>query len=745
MITKIRKRSGDTVDFDVDKLTHWAKWAGVVGVDWFAIAAEAYAKCPDECTTKDLQNAMIASCAEKKDTAHALMAGRLLIGDVYKQAFGGHDKIPSVLLMYRRMIDQGFWEEMNYSFDELMSLEKVISHKKDLRSVHSVVHQITSKYANKDVEKNIVLESPQFVWMRMALGVCKDEDVATRMQSVVEYYNDFSGGLINAPTPDIVNLGTPRRGYASCCVFKSDDNSGSLAAGDHIAYTMTVASAGIGNYIGTRSKGDGVRNNTIKHAGKLPYYRATEAAVHANLQGGRGGASTNHFNCLDPEVMTLLRLRHPTTVAKERIGGIDYSFGFHPLLAEKSAKNEKWMLVSLKNAPELYEALYTGDVRKFVEAYNIYEQGKGKRKYIHARVLSNEFLKVQEEIGREYEHNILEMNRHTPFKCTIYSSNLCQEIGLPTTGYRSVEDLYKTDESVMGEIGLCNLGAIVAGRVSPEDYEGVAYRTLKMVDNVIDLMDYPFPHLKMTAQARRSAGIGITNLAHDMASRGLSYTSVEGKAYMHRLAEMHSYWLHKASVRLAKERGKCKWYDKTKYSDGWLLIDTYCKQVDNITSQSLLLDWEGLRKEIAEFGMRNSVLEAYMPVESSSVAGNTTNSIYPLRSLVTVKTSGTNKTVFIAPDMEELKGSYEIAWDIPTKDMTEMYAIFQKFTGQGISADYYRKFKSGEPKKISAKELMLDWFYRIKCGLKTKYYSNTAAGSSLDELVVDSECESCKL
>jgi ribonucleoside-diphosphate reductase alpha subunit len=745
MITKICKRNGDVVDFDVDKLTHWAKWAGVVGVDWFSIAAEAYAKCPDECTTKDLQNAMIASCAEKKDTAHALMAGRLLIGDVYKQAFGGYDKIPSVPLMYRRMVEQGFWEEMNYSFDELISLEKVISHKKDLRSVHSVVHQTTSKYANKDVEKNIVLESPQFVWMRMALGICKDEDFATRIQSVVEYYNDFSEGRINAPTPNIVNLGTPRRGYASCCVFKSDDNSGSLAAGDHIAYAMTVASAGIGNYIGTRSKGDGVRNNTIKHAGKLPYYRATEAAVHANLQGGRGGASTNHFNCLDPEVMTLLRLRHPTTVAKERIGGIDYSFGFHPLLAEKAAKNEKWMLASLKNAPELYEALYAGVEGKFVEAYNKYEQGKGKRKYVQARGLVNEFLKVQEETGRMYEHNIFEMNIHTPFKDVIYSSNLCQEIGLPTAGYRSVEDLYKTDESIKGEIGLCNLGAIVAGRVSPEEYEEVAYRTLKMVDNVIDLMDYPFPHLKMTAQARRSAGIGITNLAHDMASKGLSYTSVEGKAYMHRLAEMHSYWLHKASVRLAKERGKCKWYDKTKYSDGWLLVDIYCKQVDNITSQPLLLDWEGLRKEIAEFGMRNSVLEAYMPVESSSVAGNTTNSIYPLRRLVTVKASGTNKTVFIAPDMEELKSNYELAWDIPTKDMTEMYAIFQKFTGQGISADYYRKFKNGEPKKISSKELMLNWFYRIKCGLKTKYYSNTAAGSSLDELVGDSECESCKL
>ena len=266
-----------------------------------------------------------------------------------------------------------------------------------------------------------------------------------------------------------------------------------------------------------------------------------------------------------------------------------------------------------------------------------------------------------------------------------------------------------------------------------------------MVDNVISFMDYPFPHLKYTAQARRSAGIGITNLAHDMATKGLKYDSAEGKAYMHRLAEMHSFWLHKASVRLAKERGKCDWFHKTKYADGWLPIDTYCKQVDNITPQPLLCDWEGLRKEIAEFGMRNSVLEAYMPVESSSIAGNTTNSLYPIREKVVVKTSGTNKNVFLAPDWEELKDNYQMAWDVPIKDQTEMYAIFQKFCGQAISADFWRAFKDGETPRISLKELFNNWLYRIKCGVKSKYYTNTAAGMKFSVVEDGADCDGCKL
>lgn len=1066
-ILEITKRNGTVVPFDANKLTKWAEWASVVGADWFSIASDAYKKCPDKCTTEELQNAMILACCEKQDTAHMKMAGRLLMGNVYKEAFGGHENIPKLSYMYCTMIDRGLWEEMYYSIDDLIYLNSIIDHSKDLNSVHSVIHQITTKYAIKDIETGRVLESPAFVWMRMALGICKNEPKETRAEEVKKYYIALSEGMINTPTPNIVNLGTPKRNYASCAVFKSNDTADSLAAGDHIAYKMTCASAGIGGMLQTRSKGDGIRKNTIKHSGKIPYYKAIESAAHANMQGSRGGAVTMHYNCLDPEIETLLRLRHPTTPTKNRVGGIDYSFGYHPLLAEKAANNEQWMLVSYKACPELHDALYNNQIN-FKDVYDKYEKSSGRRKYVSARKLALEFLKMQEEIGREYEHNIFEMNHHTSFKDKIHSSNLCvapetkiltkngyveisslqgrvmevwngvewseatiaktgtdrellkvktkdgfelectpehkfyiykraskkctevpakdlkngdklikfslpvidgpitlenayangfysgdgclvggdqrlyfygekrklikhcgdiffnhytqekynreylhtrklkekffvpncqytlksrlewlagifdadgtivfngktqslqlgsvehgflkdiqttlqtmgvlskvtknsnegmkslplnngtkdnglffcktsyrlligndgvsklldlgfkpyrlsptnhrpnrecshfikiesvvnegrisdtycltepkrhmamfngiltgqcQEIGLPTEGYESVQDLYASDDTVKGEIGLCNLGAIVAGRVSEEQYEEIAYLTLKMVDNVISDMEYPFPHLKFTAQARRSAGIGITNLAHDLAKQGLTYTGEKGKAYMHRLAERHSYWLHKASVRLAKERGKCEWFHKTKYADGWLLIDTYAKQVDKITSQPLLFDWEELRREIKEYGMRNSVLEAFMPVESSSIAGNTTNSIYPIRRLVTVKTSGTNKTIFLAPDMEELQWNYQLAWDVPTKDMTEMYAIFQKFTGQGISCDYYRKFEDGELPRISAKELLNNWYYRILCGIKNVYYTNTAAGHDVG-ILADKGCGS---
>jgi ribonucleoside-diphosphate reductase alpha chain len=316
---------------------------------------------------------------------------------------------------------------------------------------------------------------------------------------------------------------------------------------------------------------------------------------------------------------------------------------------------------------------------------------------------------------------------------------------LPTKGYNSVADLYKA-EAGTSEIGLCSLAA-VAANVPDEEYEKIAYYTLLSIDNVIEIMDYPFPQLKTTAQARRSVGVGITNLAYEMATKGLKYTSIEGKRHIHKLAERHSYWLHKASLRLAKERGNAPWISKTKYVDGWLPIDTANKEIDSIVGQPLMYDWETLRAEIKEQGgIRNSVLEAVMPCESSSIASYHANGPYPIRDLKVIKTSGTNKNLFLAPEMETLKGAYQLAWDIPTKDLIEVYSVIQKFTGQAISADFYIRYDS-ENRQVGVKQMLQDFLYMRKMGLKSRYYINSRTRAELEVQYEEAapECDSCSL
>lgn len=730
MIESITKRDGSVVEFSPEKLNKWAEWAGGIDVDWSSVVLEACRKCYSGCTTTDLHNAMIAACVDMETTQHLKMAGRLYIGALIKEVFGGLDKVLSVKQMYYKMVEEGLWANMSYSDSELDYLNTIINHSLDFEASLTEIKQITDKYAIVDRVSKQAKETPQFVYMRMAMGNMELMPPERRMEDVVKLYTYLSQKKINAPTPFFINLGTPKKQYASCCVTTTLDTAPSLAASDHIAYMMTCASAGIGHHIKTRSRGSGVQNNKVVHLGKLPYYKVSQAVVGANLQSSRGGALTMHFNALDPEIMDLLNLKNVQTVDQKRIKDIDYSFGFNAEFARKVAKNESWMLVDYAVSPELYESMYEGDQTSFVALYNKIESDESIPKvFVNARDVVLKALKEGVETGRMYLHRTDEMNRHTPFKDKIYSSNLCQEIALPTSGYSSVSDLYRYGD-VQGEIGLCSLGAIVLGNTQEHEYEDVAYYTVLMIDNVIEIMDYPFLQLAYTAKRRRSIGVGLTNLAYDMANKGLKYSSLSGKRYIHKVAERHSYYLHKASLKLAEERGVCEWINKTKYPEGWLPIDTANKNIDEVVSQPLMYDWESLRKEIvANGGIRNSVLEAHMPVESSSLASGGVNGLYPIRALKVVKTSGNNKNLFLAPKAEELKWDYELAWDIPTKDMIDVYAVVQKFTGQAISADLYLKYgATAGDRKISARDLLEQFLYLTKMGLKTRYYVNSSTG-----------------
>ena len=298
----------------------------------------------------------------------------------------------------------------------------------------------------------------------------------------------------------------------------------------------------------------------------------------------------------------------------------------------------------------------------------------------------------------------------------------CLEILEPTKGFSSPEELYKTDGD--GEVALCNIGGIACGRVSDEEYPRVAYILLKMVDSVLELQAYPYPAIETTAKKRRSVGIGMINVAHALASNGYKYSTLEGRNFIHRETEKFSYWLHKASVQLAIERGPCEWFHKTTYSQGALPMDSATPNIDEVHTQPLLMDWEGLRKEIATHGMRNSVLEAQMPSETSSVTISATNGCEPVRELITFKSS-VNTLPFIAPDYENLKDKYELAFDIDNQRYAEFIGIMQKFFGQSISYNEYYDYKKYPKGRIPVSTVVRNWIYGAKMGIKTWYYLNS--------------------
>jgi len=734
MIKTILKRNGTTEEFIPSKLNGWGVWAAkTLGphVDWSTIVIDTVNQCPEECTSQQLQETLIKVCLSKKTWEYNRMAGRLYASLIERITYP--DGRPTVNDLHRSLATDGLMVTLDYSDEEYSAVEKIIDHKRDLKYPHYQLNQIRYKYSLRNKLTGKEYESPQFVYMRMAMALAEDENPAERLVHVKAWYDHFSYNRINCPTPNFVNLGTKLNGYASCCLYTTKDSAPSLAAGDHISYMMTCMSAGIGTHIKTRSLGDSIRSGMIQHQGKLPYYRSMVGAIQANLQNGRGGASTVHYTAYDPEVEVIQKLRHPMTPANKKIGGCHYSFGSNKFFARKVAKKEDIYLFSIADAPDLYEAQYSSDTSEFERLYNEYvESGKATIK-VNARELLLGALTQSYETGVQYLHITDMMNQHTPFLEKIYSSNLCQEIDLVTKGYESVAELYKEEyEEGDGEIGLCSIAGIIVSNIESDDqYADAAYYALKMIDKCIFKSDYVFPNLEHTAKARLSAGVGILGLAHLMAKKGFLYSEQGGRDFIHELSETHMWHLINASLRLGKELGNAPWMHKTKWPQGWLPLDTYEKRVDELVTVENKRDWDLLRKDIIKNGgIRNSVLVAHMPGESSTISSGTTNGPYPIREFYLMKTNDTLINHWCAPDATKLKNKYQFAWDIKTSDMIKVYAIMQKWCDQGISADFFVKIQGDQ--KVSSTEMIQDYIDMIKYGMKSRYYVNSLTSKGVE-------------
>lgn len=791
VIKHIVKRDGRVEPYTPKKLNAWGRWAAsTIGnkADWSSIVIHAVSAMPETVTSAELQEKLIANCLDRETWSYYLMAGRLYASHLHKVIHGS--RIPGVHELHQHMVDDGIMVPLDYDADDYAKAQSFIDHARDYDTPYFSLHYIRRKYSLQNRTTGREYETQQFVYMRMAMALAEAEPKERRMDLVRRFYTGFAGKTMSAPTPNYVNLGTRLRGFASCCLYVTDDNEQSLAIGDHIAYRMTAASAGIGSHVITRSKGDPVRGGLIEHQGKLPYFASLGKAVHANMQAGRGGACTTYYSGFDPEAEVIAHLRNPRSTEDRKNRDLHYALVTNRLFAEKVAKNETAFSFNIMTAPRLTECFFSGDNDAFKREYERLENDLGFEKhYFNPRDLILTSLNEALETGVAYLANIDEMNRHTPFKEPIHSSNLCLEISEPNRAYQDMRDLYATTEvghvtleDAQGrlhtlnfnepltlatgktvfagelragdhvpdhpetgslhvgnivethpepEVALCSLGAIACDNIDDDDdaaYAEAMYLSLKMIDYCIEHTHYTLPHIGVTARARMNAGVGLMGVAARMARKGLAFDTREGREELHRIAERHMYHAIKASLRISRERGKARWMHKTRWAEGWLPIDTYNRHVDELGDFRYRYDWEALRAEvIANGGIGHSCLVAYMPGESSSKALGQPNSIYPVRSATLSKTDGNVTIRWAAPASDDPDVAYQSAWDISELDMIKAYAVFQKFADQGISADLWRRIKDDD--KIGSRELLSHYFAMFKYGIKTRYYYNSNVAS----------------
>ena len=354
--------------------------------------------------------------------------------------------------------------------------------------------------------------------------------------------------------------------------------------------------------------------------------------------------------------------------------------------------------------------------------------------------------------------NIDHCNSHSSFVDKVEMSNLCQEITLPTKPIQHIDD-------ETGEIALCILSAINIGKIRDlSDLESLCDLTVRSLDELIDFQRYPVKAAEIATKARRSLGVGFIGLAHYLAKNGVNYGDEKAWKLVHDLTEAFQYNLIKATVQVAKEKGACEYSDNTKYSHGILPIDTYKKDVDEIVPNELKYDWETLRKDVKEYGVRNSTLSAQMPSESSSVVCNATNGIEPPRDYLSVKKSKKGPLKQIVPSYNSLKNNYTLLWEMPSNvGYINIVAVMQKFFDQAISGNWSYNPQQYEGAEVPTSVMAQDLLTTYKYGWKTSYYQNTYDNKSDDvdasaeqdnELkslvddIMDSEeevCESCAI
>ena len=726
--TKVKKRDGRVESLDLDKMHLMVEEAtkGLAGVSASQVEMTSGIQFYDGITTAEIQEILIKSAADLIDLDHPnyqFVAARLLLFSLRKQLYGKMHEMPSLTdhitkRAYDDLYDKDIFDK--YSLEEIKKVESFVDHDRDFLFTYAGLKQVVDKYLVQDRSTGQVYETPQFMYIMIALTIFRDYPKETRLSYVKRYYDAISKHRINIPTPIMAGVRTPLRQFASCVLVDVDDTLDSIFTSDMAIGRYVAQRAGIGINAGRiRGINSKIRGGEVQHTGIIPFLKKFESTVRCCTQNGiRGGSATVHFPIWHQEIEDILVLKNNKGTEDNRVRKLDYSIQISKLFYERFINNEDISLFSPHDVPGLYDAFGTPG---FDELYRSYESNPDiPRRSIGGQELILDLLKERAETGRIYIMNIDHCNSHSSFKDKVEMSNLCQEITLPTYPLQHIDD-------EIGEIALCVLSAVNVGKIKSDDeLEDLCDLSVRGLEELIDYQNYPVKAAEIATKARRSLGIGFIGLAHYLAKLGYSYDSQEAWDAVHGLSESFQYYLLKASNQIAKEKGHCEYFGRTKYSDGILPIDTYKKDVDEICSQPLQHDWEGLRKSILEHGLRHSTLSAQMPSESSSVVSNATNGIEPPRAFLSAKKSKKGVLKQIVPSYSTLKNHYTLLWEMGSnKGYINVVAVMQKFFDQAISGNWSYNLEDYPDKEVPTSILANDFLTTYKYGWKTSYYHNT--------------------
>jgi len=694
-------------------------------------------------------------------TNYQYVAGKQRISMLRKDVYG-HYEVPHLYEIVKKNVATGLYTNELltwYTEEDWNKMNDILDHSKDELYSYAAIEQLIEKYLVKNRATKQIYETPQIRYIIAAATVFhKEEPNTARMRYIKEYYNAASDGLFTLATPVLAGLGTPTKQFSSCVLIRSDDDLDSIFASGEMMAKYASKRAGIGLEIGRlRPLGSPIRGGEIMHTGMIPFLKKWFGDLRSCSQGGiRNASCTVYFPIWHYQFDDLIVLKNNQGTEETRVRHLDYAVVLSAFFWRRFKNKENITFFDPNEVPDLYEAFYS-DISLFEELYVKYETRKDLRKKIISaeEVFKGGILKERTDTGRiylMYTDNVQNQGPFDPKVHPIYQSNLCAEVILPNKSFKRLDD-------ETGRISLCTLGSINWGAFrNPEDMRRACRILHRSLNNILDYQDFLSIQSKLSNDEIRPLGIGITNLAYWHAKRSFRYGERDSLAEVKTWMEHQAYYLTEASVELAKERGRCKDSDKTRYGKGIFPWELRAKGVDDLADFTPELNWEGLRAEMSSYGVRNATSMAIAPVESSSVVINSTNGIEMPMSLISVKESKAGSLTQVVPEYHKLKNKYQLMWAQKDCDgYLKTAAVLAAYVDQSISTNtFYNPAHFGDrkvPTTLIAKNLMQAHYW----GLKTFYYSliNKAGSKGQDEDVAtpleiidfdaEEDCEACKL
>jgi ribonucleoside-diphosphate reductase alpha chain len=548
------KRNGSKEPLTIEKWqSQIAKvCAGIADVSQSMIEIKSQPHYYDGITTKEIDEITLRAIVDLIDveanpdvghTNYQYVAGKQRLSMLRKDVYGQYAP-PRLYDIVIKNVEIGLYtpELLDwYSEDDWNKMESFIDHDKDEQYSYAAIEQLIEKYLIRNRATKEVFETPQVRYMIAAATVFYNEEPnSARMKYIKEYYNAASDGLFTLATPVLAGLGTPTKQFSSCVLIRSDDDLDSIFASGEMMAKYASKRAGIGLEVGRlRPLGSPIRNGEIMHTGFIPFLKKWFGDLRSCSQGGvRNASATVFYPIWHYQFDDLIVLKNNQGTEETRVRHMDYGVVLSAFFWRRFKDKGNITFFDPNEVPDLYEAFYQ-NTTKFEELYVKYEKRKDLRKKTMSaeEVFKGGILKERTDTGRIYLvfiDNVMKQGPFDPEHHTIYQSNLCCEILLPTKPFKRLDD-------PDGRIALCTLGSINWGAFrNPEDMRRACRILHRSLNNILDYQDFLSIQSKLSNDEIRPIGIGITNLAYWAAKRGMKY----GEADM--LAEVKSWMEHQS-------------------------------------------------------------------------------------------------------------------------------------------------------------------------------------------------------